>query len=89
MAITKPKAPVQPSVEAFITAAPDATAVRGVRVGRKRQITFALDPNLLAELDSFAREIGLSRATVISLSIQQALNNGLNVTGLNVTTRSP
>jgi hypothetical protein len=78
LSITKrPKAlPTQasPDADAFINAAPDASARRG-RLGavtdarkNKVQIAFTIDPDLLASVDAIARKKGLSRAGTISLA---------------------
>jgi len=78
MAITRPKQPTTPSsVDAFIGAAPDAE--RGVMKGNKRQITLTISPEMLRDVDAFARKKNLSRATVITLAVTQLLESGLTL----------
>lgn len=66
MAITKPK-PRNP--DAFIDAAPDAPIRKGVRRGKKEQITLTLSPELREKVDGLAKHMGQSRAAVINLAI--------------------
>ena len=65
MAITRPKAP---SADAFVQRAPDA-ARKGVRKGRKEQITLTITPDLLAKVDDYAARRGQSRAAMINMAI--------------------
>jgi ribbon-helix-helix CopG family protein len=66
MAITKPK-PKTP--DEFVAGAPDAPARKGVRRGKKEQITLTLSPDMREKVDSLARRMGQSRAAVINLAI--------------------
>lgn len=66
MAITKPK-PKTP--DEFVAGAPDAPARKGVRRGKKEQITLTLAPDLREKVDDLARRMGQSRAAVINLAI--------------------
>ena len=90
MAITKPipsKSPA-PSVadnaaaEAFISGAPDAPKVRGVKKGNKQQISLTIAPTLLEKVDQLAAELGQSRAAIINLAIHRAVERGLDIDGL-------
>lgn len=66
MAITKPK-PKTP--DEFIDSAPDALGRKGVKRGKKEQITLTLSPDLLEKVDVLARRMGQSRAAMINLAI--------------------
>ena len=70
MAITRPAKPK--TTDAFIEGAPDAPR-RGVRKGRKEQITLTLAPELLRKVDTLAARMGQSRAAVINLAIFRLL----------------
>jgi len=52
-----------------------------VRKGKKIQITLTIAQPLLEEVDSLAQKLGLSRAAVINLSINQGMLHGINVSG--------
>ena len=65
MAITRPKTP---SADAFVQGAPDA-ARKGVRKGRKEQITLTITQDLLAKVDDYAARRGQSRAAMINMAI--------------------
>lgn len=83
MTITKPKAKTQPSVDAFISAAPDAaTKPRGVKKGNKQQISLTIAPTLLIKVDELAAELGQSRAAIINMAIYRAVEHGLIIDGL-------
>jgi Ribbon-helix-helix protein, copG family len=64
MAITKPQGP-----DEFVAAAPDAPVRKGVRRGKKEQITLTLTPDMLEKVDALAHRMGQSRAAVINLAI--------------------
>ena len=66
MAITKPK---PKTVDEFVDAAPDAPARKGVKRGKKEQITLTLAPEMLLRVDALAKRMGQSRAAVINLAI--------------------
>jgi hypothetical protein len=66
MAITRPK-PKTP--DEFVAAAPDAPTRKGVKRGRKEQITLTLAPDMLVKVDALAARMGQSRAAVINLAI--------------------
>ena len=52
-----------------MAAAPDAQVRKGVRRGKKEQITLTLSPEMLEKVDALARRMGQSRAAVINLAI--------------------
>ena len=64
----------RPATDAFVQGAPDAGTAPdpapakdgGVRRGRKRQISVALDDQLLATVDAIAQRQGISRAAAIA-----------------------
>ena len=66
MAITKPK-PKTP--DDFVSGAPDAPARKGVRRGKKEQITLTLSPEMLEKVDALAKRMGQSRAAIINLAM--------------------
>lgn len=83
MTITRKK---QADVEAFISAAPDASAdaprqPRYVRKGKKLQITLTIAQPLLMRVDELAAKLGQSRAAVINLAVSQSLENGIRIDG--------
>jgi len=59
----KPKATGVPAAN------PPDIARKGVRKGRKEQITLTLTPELLARVDALAVRMGQSRAALINLAI--------------------
>lgn len=67
------------AVEAFLGAAPDSQSLaespnrRGVRRGRREQITLTLPPGVLASIDARAKQLGISRAAFIVQSAVRAL----------------
>jgi Ribbon-helix-helix protein, copG family len=65
MAITRPR----PKTPDEFVAAPDAPARKGVRRGRREQITLTLAPELLEKVDVLADRMGQSRAATINLAI--------------------
>ena len=86
MSITKPTK--KPTADAFIAAAPDASAevpqgrqVKYVRKGKKLQITLTIAQPLLEQVDALAERLSLSRAAVINLAIHQGMERGINVEG--------
>lgn len=71
MAIAKPK----PRTEAeFIAAAPDVGR-KGVKKGKKEQISLTIDPDLLERLDTIARANRQTRAGLINLAILRLCQN--------------
>ena len=52
-----------------LRAAPDAPTRKGVKKGRKEQITLTLTPELLNKVDGLAQRMGQSRAAMINLAI--------------------
>lgn len=72
MAITRPKVP---SADAFVQGAPDAPR-KGVRKGKKEQITLTIAPDLLAKVDDYAAQRGQSRAAMINMAIFEFVNRG-------------
>lgn len=86
MAITKSLKPAptpSPAMEAFIAGAPDASAPvrRGVVKGKKQQISLTIRPELLDQVDAMAERLGQSRAAIISLAVQRAVEHGLMLDG--------
>lgn len=76
MAITRPKAP---SADAFVQGAPDAVR-KGVRKGRKEQITLTIAPDLLAKVDDYAARRGQSRAAMINMAIFEFVSRSTSST---------
>ena len=85
MAITR--APAKPTLEAapaaredrFISGAPDAQSQatgRGIRKGKKEQITITVAPEILDRVDEARHKMGLSRAAWINTCIFQGLESG-------------
>lgn len=79
----KPKV-VRANEDAFIQGAPDANAPtaaddydKGYKIGRRRQISLALKPDLLRRVDAEAERTGLPRATIITMAIIHALDDGI------------
>lgn len=85
MTITKPKrktTPKAPIVEQFIEQAPDAIpAKKPIKRGNKEQISLTITPELLAQVDAMAKELGQSRAAVINMALYQLVKQGLSVKG--------
>lgn len=77
MAITKPaaKPTLSPAVvDDFINSAPDGEKTRkGVKKGKREQISLTIPPSLLARLDAVADRLALSRAGMINLAIVRAV----------------
>ena len=65
MAITRPKSS---TLDAFVQAAPDA-ARRPVRKGKREQLTFTFEPELVEQMDTFASDRGLSRASLARMAV--------------------
>lgn len=69
------------AVDAFLGAAPDSQSSaetptrRGVKRGRREQITITLPPSVLARIDARAKQLGISRAGLIVQSTVRALEN--------------
>lgn len=88
MTITKPKRNSTvntASVEAFIAGAPDAIPFKkGVKKGKKEQISLTISPNLLAQVDALAERLGQSRAAVINMAIVQVVEKGLYFEGVKI-----
>jgi hypothetical protein len=72
MAITRPK---PKTIDEFVAGAPDAKR-KGVKKGRKEQISLTVDPDLLDRLDVIAKAAGMSRAAIISLAINRLVSRG-------------
>ncbi|PLR29845.1 CopG family transcriptional regulator [Chimaeribacter californicus] len=86
MSITRPvkKPPIsEHDQEKFINSAPDGSEVKkkGVMKGKKQQITFTIDPEVLEKLDARSAGEGVSRAALINIAIRQLLNKGATVGG--------
>lgn len=85
MAITMPKTKIPDSsaaADSFITGAPDAVRVKGVKKGNKQQISLTITPTLLAKVDELAAELGQSRAAIINMAIYRAVEHGLIIDGI-------
>ena len=67
MTITRPAKPK--TTEAFIAGAPDAASRKGVKRGKKEQITLTIAPDMLEKVDALAERMGQSRAAVINMAI--------------------
>lgn len=65
MAITRPK---PKTLDEFVGGAPDA-ARRPVRKGKREQVTFTFEPELLEQMDTFAARLGLSRASLNRMAV--------------------
>ena len=84
MAIVKrPTHPTAPSktAESFIQGAPDAApptvdaqTSQGVMLGKQRQVSFAMPPELLERVDEAARKLSLTRAGYMKMVLTQRLN---------------
>ncbi|MGP3590278.1 ribbon-helix-helix domain-containing protein [Vagococcus sp. WN89Y] len=90
MAITpKPKAsvtqsaPVQSQIDDFINKAPDGIKPdkKGVKKGKREQITVTFDSSVLETLDELAQQEGVSRAALIRMAVKQLINKGTQVGG--------
>ena len=77
MAITKPSNKKNQNTviaEEFINAAPDGQPQRkGVKKGKREQISLTIPPALLDRLDAVANRLALSRAGMINLAIVRAI----------------
>jgi hypothetical protein len=81
--IKRPGKPARPSTtaEAFIQGAPDAgdlfseapPAGPGVMLGKQRQVSLAMPPELLARVDETARKLSLTRAGFMKLALTRAV----------------
>jgi hypothetical protein len=69
MAITKQRTN---NIDDFIKAAPDAKR-KGVKKGKREQISLTIEPGLLDKIDEFAAQRGQSRAAMINLAIFEFL----------------
>lgn len=82
MAIVKPKNRAEPSTkteDSFIGGAPDSSHLptgRGIKKGRKEQVTITIAPLILDRVDERAARMGLSRAAWINVCINQGLESG-------------
>lgn len=84
MAIVKrPTHPTAPSktAESFIQGAPDAApptvdaqTSQGVMLGKQRQVSFAMPPELLERVDEAARKLSLTRAGYMKMVLTQRLD---------------
>ena len=81
--ITKPPTSTKMStsdeaVSAFIGSAPDASTPekprRGLKRGKREQISHTLPPELLKRTDDRAEAMGLTRAGLINLALSEYLN---------------
>lgn len=66
------------TAEAFIQGAPDATAEappasQGVMLGKQRQVSLAMPPELLERVDEAARKLSLTRAGFMKLALTRAV----------------
>jgi len=90
MAITPPSPPAltaeekerEKKVSAWINSAPDGRGTgkpepKRVMKGKQAQISHALPPALLDELDKFAERNDLKRANAINIAIRQMLRQGI------------
>lgn len=70
--------------EAFIAAAPDARqpalavrAQRPGRAGRRLQVAFTAQPELLARFDALCASKGINRSAALSLLMARAIEEGI------------
>ena len=68
MAITKP-IPKKESVDQFINNVLMEISCKGVKKGKREQISLTIPPALLDRLDAVANRLALSRAGMINLAI--------------------
>ena len=79
----KPQRTPAPAAADFITGAPDGAhgqapeARKGVRKGKRQQITHTISDDLLERLDTMADGTGQSRAALINLAIFRLLEAGV------------
>lgn len=84
----KPKGKKPSNVEDFISGAPDAgsapssEARKGVKKGRKEQITVTMPTERIEKLDAMAERECLSRAALINMGVQRLLDRGITIDGL-------
>jgi hypothetical protein len=70
------------AVDDFINGAPDSTKqTAGLMAGRRRQITHAIFQEKLDALDAMSAQMGISRAALINIGIDQVLNRGVSFGG--------
>jgi len=70
------------ALDEFIDGAPDAAKqASGLMAGRRRQITHAIFQEKLDALDAMAAQMGISRAALINIGIDQVLNRGVSFGG--------
>lgn len=82
MAITRPPKPINTAAaQAFIEAAPDATVRKGVKKGKREQISHTLPTDLLARIDEAAEALNMSRAAFINMGVLQLLERGAIIDG--------
>jgi len=91
MTITKPKRKVTKTeaVTQFIEQAPDAVpSKKATKKGNKEQISLTITPELLAQVDALAGQLGQSRAAVINMALYQLVNSGWSFSGLKAVSSS-
>lgn len=79
MTIAQRKKPAQ-SADAFLAGAPDAAStappLKSVRkIGSRNVITVSIDPELLAQLDAKAKQLGMTRAGAIAYATSLLLKS--------------
>ncbi len=52
---------------------------KGVRKGRKLQISLTISPSLLDKVDAMAMAMGQSRAALITMALHQAVERGVSL----------
>lgn len=72
MAITRPK---PKTADEFVSGAPDF-ARKGVKKGKKEQISLTIAPDLLEEVDEMAKRTGQSRASLINIAVYRLVRSG-------------
>lgn len=79
----KPDPAADRRAEAFIAAAPDARqpalpsrAQRPGRAGRRLQVAFTAQPELLAQFDQLCASRGITRSAALSLLMARAVESG-------------
>lgn len=72
---TEGRSPV-PSPQELLSNEPPSSR-KGVKKGKKLQISLTLSPSLLDQVDAMACALGQSRAGLITMALHQALDRGL------------
>lgn len=75
-------ADTEKAFKAFVSGAPDAGAAKTEAVkAKKTQITHTIDTELLAMVEEYAKELGMSRSAVLNLGAKQLMERGAVIQG--------